>query len=153
MAINLQAQSSPNVAHVKLETKEDYKNSEDLVMQSIDWVLNTPVTKNASKRKEISAFLINWMSGSPNISVALVEGLTPLDCPDCLVAFMAGWVKYSIENNYSKNDVTNALAGIESAVDFYKKNKSELGKNSELEKLIKHKKKGTLKEYVESKFI
>ncbi|PHR46231.1 MAG: hypothetical protein COA32_11805 [Fluviicola sp.] len=137
---------------IKLEKAEDYKKSEKLVLSSTQWLLNTPVSESPEKRKEINAFLMKWLNGSPTVSIELVSGIVPLDCGDCLISFMSGWAKYSLENDYSKNKVECAMAGVENAIEFYKKNKSELGKNSDMEKLIKQKKKGKLKEYIESKY-
>lgn len=65
---------------------------------------------------------------------------------------MSGWTKYSLENDYSKNKIECAVAGAENAIEFYEKNKSELGKISDMEKLKKQQKKGNLKKYIESKF-
>jgi len=137
---------------LKLENAEDYKKTEQLVLNSTEWLLKTPISENASKRKEISAFLMKWMSGSPTVSIALVSGIVPLDCADCLMSFMSGWTKYSLENDYSKNKVECAVAGAENAIEFYTKNKMVLGKNSDMEKLIKQQKKGKLEKYIESKF-
>jgi len=137
---------------LKLENAEDYKKTEQLVLNSTEWLLKTPISENQSKRKEINAFLMKWMSGSPTVSIELVSGIVPLDCADCLMSFMSGWIKYSLENNYSKDKVECAVAGAENAVEFYKKNKSELGKNSDMEKLMKQQKKGKLKKYIKSKF-
>lgn len=92
------------------------------------------------------------MSGSPTVSIELVSGIVPFDCADCLMSFMSGWTEYSLENNYSKNKVECAVAGAENAIEFYIKNKSELGKNSDMEKLIKQQKKGKLEKYISSKF-
>ena len=137
---------------LKLENAEDYKKTEQLVLNSTEWLIKTPISENASKRKEINAFLMKWMSGSPTVSIELISGIVPLDCADCLISFMSGWTKYSLENDYSKNKVECAAAGAENAIEFYEKNKSELGKNSDMEKLIKQKKKGNLKKYIGSKF-
>jgi len=137
---------------LKLENVEDYKKTEQLVLKSTDWLLKTPVSENPGKRKEINAFLMKWMTGSPTVSIELVSGIIPMECPDCLMSFMSGWTKYSLENDYSNNKVECALAGAENTIEFYKKNKSELGKNSDMEKLIKRKKKGKLKKYIKSKF-
>lgn len=138
--------------NLKLETPEDFKKTEQLVLNSIDWLQKTLVSENPIKRKEINAFLIKWMTGTPTMTIKLVSGIVPLDCPDCLMSFMNGWTKYCLENNYSENTTECALAGAENAIAFYKKNKPEIGKNSDMEKLIKQKNKGKLKKYVESKF-
>ena len=152
VSTNLLAQEVEIPNDLKLEDAEDYKQTEELFLNSTDWLLKTPISKNPSKRKEINAFLMKWMTGSPTVSIELVSGIVPLDCADCLMSFLSGWTKYSLENDYSKNNVNCALAGAENAIEFYKKNKSELGKNSDMEKLIKQKKKGKLKKYIESKF-
>jgi len=137
---------------IKLENAEDYQKTEKLVLNSTEWLLKTPVSENPEKRKEINAFLMKWMSGSPSVSIELVSGIVPLDCGDCLMSFMSGWTKYSLENEYSKNKIECAVAGAENAIEFYEKNKSELEKNSDMEKLKKQQKKGKLKKYIESKF-
>ncbi len=152
VSTSLLAQEVEIVNDVKLENAKDYKKTEQLVLNSTEWLLKTPISENPGKRKEVNAFLMKWMSGSPTVSIELVSGIVPLDCADCLMSFMSGWTKYSIENDYSKNKVECAVAGAENAIEFYQKNKSELGKNSDMEKLIKQKKKGKLKKYIESKF-
>ncbi|MEO1654511.1 MAG: hypothetical protein AAFU64_13280 [Bacteroidota bacterium] len=137
---------------IKLKSKDDFKKSEALLLKSIDWYLNTPLSQEPAKRKEISTFAIKWMTGSPLVSIELVPGIVPMDCAECLMAFLGGWTKYSLENNYSKDKIEGALAGLESTIVFYQKNKTELGKKSDIEKLIKQKEKGKLRKYVESKF-
>ncbi len=137
---------------LKLENAEDYQKTENLVLTATDWLLKTPIGKSPEKRKEINSFLMKWMSGSPTVSIELVSGIVPLDCVDCLMLFMSGWTKYSLENEYSKDKVACAVAGAENAITFYEKNISELGRNADMEKLKKQKKKGKLKKYIESKF-
>lgn len=152
ISTNLLAQEIEIPKDLKLETPEDYKKTEQLVLNSTDWLLKTPISENPEKRKEINTFLMKWMIGSPTVSIELVSGIVPLECADCLMSFMSGWTKYSLENDYSKNKVDCALAGAENAIEFYNKNNSELGKNSDMEKLIKQKEKGKLIKYIESKF-
>ncbi len=152
VSTNLLAQNVGIPSDLKLENAEDYKKTEQLVLNSTEWLLKTPLSENPNKRKDINAFLMKWMSGSPTVSIELVSGIVPLDCADCLMSFMSGWTKYSLENDYSKDKVECAVAGAENSIEFYKKNKSELGKNSDMEKLMKQQKKGKLKKYIKSKF-
>jgi len=152
VSTSLLAQDVEIPSDLKLENAEDYKETEQLVLNSTEWLWKTPISENPNKRKEINAFLMKWMSGSPTVSIELVSGIVPLDCADCLMSFMSGWTKYSLENDYSKDKVECAVAGAENAIEFYKKNKSELGKNSDMEKLMKQQKKGKLKKYIKSKF-
>jgi len=152
VSTSLFAQDVEISSDLKLETPEDFKKTEQLVLNSTEWLLKTPISENPDKRKEINFFLLNWMTGSPSVSIELVSGIVPLDCADCLMLFMSGWTKYSLENDYSKDKVECAVAGIENAIEFYKRNKSELGKNSDMEKLIKQQKNGKLKTFIKSKF-
>lgn len=152
LAMNLTAQEIQIPDDIQLESKKDFQDHEKLVLQSIEWIQNTPLSQNPSKRREINAFLMKWMSGTPSITIELVSGLVPLECSECLMLFMSGWTKYSIENNYSQDKLKCALAGVEMTVAFYEKNKSELGKKSEMEKLIKRKKKGKLEKYVAAQY-
>lgn len=152
VSTSLLAQDVEIPSELKLENAENYKETEQLVLNSTEWLLKTPISENPNKRKEINAFLMKWMTGSPTVSIELVSGIVPLDCADCLMSFMSGWTKYSLENDYSKDKVECAVAGAENAIEFYKKNKSELGKNSDMEKLMKQQKKGKLKKYIKSKF-
>ncbi|MBW7870488.1 MAG: hypothetical protein H3C39_05435 [Flavobacteriia bacterium] len=137
--------------NVKLETADDYKNTEPQVIKAVDWLVNTPVSQNPEKRAAVNAFLLQWLSGSPSVSIVVATGVAPMDCGDCLMVFMGGWAKYSLNNNYSSDKIECATAGVETAIEFYEKNKSALGKNSDMEKLIKQKNKGKLKEYLQSK--
>ena len=150
LASNLKAQEIVIPKDIKLETPEDYKVTEKLVLEGIEWVQNTPLSANSAKRRDVNAFLVKWMSGSPTVSIELFAEITPMKCTECLIAFMGGWTKYSLENNYSEDGVKGALAGVERAIAFYEKNKSMVEKDSGLEKLIKRKNKGELESYVQS---
>ena len=141
-----------NNENFQLKTKEDFAKYETKVIEYINWLMDNPLNQKREIRKEKSAFLIKWMTGSPTVTIELVSGIVPMECAECLLSFMSGWTKYSLENNYSKNKIDCALAGAEYAIEFYEKNKSELGKNSDMKKLIKQKKKGKLKKHIESKF-
>jgi len=139
-------------SNISLVTPDDFKQTEQLVLKATDWLANTPVGEHPDKRIAMNAFLMKWMSGSPSVSIALVEGIVPLDCADCLMAFMSGWTKYSLEHNYADDKIACAVAGAEHAILFYEKNKAALGKNADMEKLIKQQKKGKLPSYIESKY-
>jgi len=69
--------------------------------------------------------------------------------PDLLMIFMGGWAKYSLESKDFKNKNSGSMAGIESVIEFYTKNKDFMPKDKNIEKYIKMKDKGTLKEYIE----
>ncbi|MEZ4849835.1 MAG: hypothetical protein R3B93_14705 [Bacteroidia bacterium] len=135
-----------------LETASDYEKYEKSIVAAVDWLTEAPVNSNESHRKEVNAFLMKWLTGSPSVSIALTtEIATFMDCGDCLLVYMGGWAKYVIETGDNDDKVKANLAGLESVMTFYQKHKSELGKNKAIEKYIKMKAKGKLEAFVESK--
>ncbi len=128
VSLNLLAQDVEIPSDLKLENAEDYKKTEELVLHSSAWLQNTPISENQSKRKEINAFLMQWISGSPTVTIKLVQGIVPLDCADCLMSFMTGWTVYSLENDYSKNNVDCAVAGADNAIVFMRETNLNLGR-------------------------
>jgi len=130
---------------------EDYTKYESDIVKGVNWLIETPLNTNENKRIEANKFLILWLTGSPNVSIEISkEVVTFMDCADCLMVFMGGWAKYSLENGYSNNKVKGNLAGIESVIEFYELNKKVLGKNKEIQKYIKLKDKGELEKHIES---
>ncbi len=152
LSTGLNSQSIEIPANVQLNSKEDYKKQEALVLKAIDWIQNTNLDKDIEKRKDVNAFLMKWMMGSPSVSIELIGGVVPLDCKECLMSFLAGWTKYSLENDYSKNKIEGALSGTNRMIDFYQKNEKFLENSTDIKKLIKKKKKKKLRKYLESKF-
>ena len=117
----------------------------------MNWLFETPIDVNPEKRKETNAFLMQWMSGGPNVSIELSEKITPyLDCSECLMIFMAGWSKYTLETKKFNKFKAN-LTGTESVIEFYLFNKSKIGENKKIEKFVKLKKAGRLEKYIRSK--
>jgi hypothetical protein len=93
---------------------------------------------------------MKWISGSPKVHIEIKQEIvTFMDSPDLLMIFIGTWAKYSIESKDFNNKINGTMTGIESVIDFYTKNKGQISKNKGVEKYIKMKEKGTLKEYVE----
>lgn len=134
------------------KSKEDYYTYEKDVIEGINWLVNTPISSNTAKRKEVNAFLMKWLSGSPYVTIELSQDIvTFMDCPDCLMVFLGGWTKYALENKDNSNKIKGNLAGIESLIEFYKKNQDALGKNKAIQKYIKLQEKDKLLTYIESR--
>lgn len=135
---------------IDLVTKEDYAKYEEKFIKDFNWIFETPIGVNPTKRKKTNTFLMQWMIGSPNVSIELSEKIvTYMDCGDCLMIFMGGWTKYSLgTNKFSKLEAN--LVGTESVIEFYMFNKSKIGKNNKIEKFIKLKEKGKLEKYIKS---
>ena len=79
-------------------------------------------------RNQVSTFLLQWLTGSPTVSVELsTKIVTYMDCGECMSLFMGRWAKYSIQSE-DNNSFKASLAGTEMAIEFYKNNKKDLGK-------------------------
>lgn len=137
----------------KLILAEDYKPYEDDVINTVDWLVNSPINSEASKRQEANAFLLKWLMGAPKVMVGISLEATKLDCEDCLMIFMGAWAKDNIIKNEYDNDLDGNLAGINAVIEFYNKNKKELGKNKAVEKMMKLKSKGKLESFVKENMI
>lgn len=148
-SLNIQAQDFRVPKRLKLEKAEDYAKYEDDVLKAVKWLKNTPVHEQKSKRKEVGAFLMKWITGAPDLTLTIDLKVCPYaEDPDCFLMFMAGWTEYALSK---KDDSASegAYAGTIAVLDFYEKNKYELGKVKGIKKLIKKRKKGKLKAHIE----
>ena len=154
MSVVVCGQSFEVPKNYKLETKEDYQKYEPQVLQAIDWALKTPLNKEIDKRTEVYTFLMAWVEGTPNVGVKLdtfVMNLTKKN-KDLLFPYIMGWIKYSLENNYAKDDLQTTKTGTEVLVKFYEDNKSVLKKDKEVEKYKKLIEKNQLEEELKKMF-
>lgn len=111
--------------------------------------MKTPVGTRTKDRQSINAFVLQWITGSPTVSIELTESIvTYMGNPDCLMMFLSGYTKYAIENKDGKNRFNGSLAGTLAVIDFYTANKKELGKIKAIEKLIKLKNKNKLEDFI-----
>ncbi|MBS9766998.1 MAG: tetratricopeptide repeat protein [Flavobacteriaceae bacterium] len=133
-----------------LKTKEDYAKYEQVVIDGCRWLMETPIDETPEKRRAMSMFLLQWIAGSPNVSVKLSEKIvTYADCADCVVIFMSSWASYALQTK-DNNEFMGSLKGTESVIKFYEKNKKSLGENEAVEEYIKLKKDNKLEEYIKS---
>ena len=134
----------------KLEKKEDYVLYEQDVINCVNWLMNTPLDANASKRKKANSFLLEWVTGCSYVHLEINTNIVSFpSSPDLLLIFLGGWAKYSLESKDFDDKIAGTIAGIESVISFYSKNKKSLPKEKNVEKYIKMKNNGTLKEYIE----
>ena len=151
ISIGLFAQDFEVPKNYKLDKAEDYAPYEQDVIKCFDWLMKTPINEQTSKRKEANAFLLKWLSGSPNVTIEIKQEIVTFmgTSPDLLMIFMGGWAKYSLESGNFNNKIEGSKAGIESVIEFYNSNRQALPKDKNVEKYIKMKEKGTLNEYIE----
>ncbi len=135
----------------KLEKAEDYERYEKDMRATYEWLMNTPIQEQEQKRIDANGFLIDWLSGSPNVHIEIkMEMINSMEkTSDFLIIFMGGWAIKTLEIKDYKNKIEGTKAGIEAVITFYTKNKAFLTKDKNIEKYIKMKEKGTLDEFIE----
>ena len=150
LSLGIFAQEFEVPKNYKFDNAKDYDKYESDVVRCVDWLIKTPVNEQADKRQASNAFLLKWISGSPKVHIEVKQEIvTFLDDGDLLMIFMGAWTKYSIESKAFDDKINGTMNGIESVIDFYIRNKGSISKNKGVEKYLKLKEKGTLKEFVE----
>ena len=119
------------------KTKAEYIRSEPEVINTIDWLENSPINQQVGRRKKLNANFLAWLTNSPTVSIDLNEKTTPFTKknPELLFIFMGGWTKYSLQNGYSKDALKCNMAGIKSSIKVYQMGNGLL-KDGEMDKII-----------------
>lgn len=131
------------------QTKEEFVRSESAVINTINWLENTPVNQQVDLRTARKAQLLAWITNSPTVTIDLHANITPFmnRNPELLIIFMGGWTRYCLENAYSRDPVACNLAGLQSVIKVYKMGNG-LKHDREMEKIIDMQTKGTLEQWV-----
>jgi len=146
-AITSQAQQTELLNELP-QTKEQFIASEKNVLATIQWLETTPVKNEEEKRKEQYALLLAWVTNSPTVTIEVNADLLTFSKKnsELMLMFMAGWIRYALQNNYSKDQVQGNLAGIRCAANVYKS--GGLKTDKEMQKLIDLDGKGELEKWV-----
>ncbi|WP_435413146.1 hypothetical protein [Psychroserpens mesophilus] len=150
--VSISAQEFVVPENYSLVAAEDYEPYKQDVLNAIQWLETTPLNEQHDKRKEVSAFFMKWVTGSPTVSISLMPYVLDLSekNAELLSIFLGGWTKASIEQNYKITDTQGNIAGIKSILNFYSKNrKAGIIKNKVIEKLLKQKTDKNLEKWLE----
>lgn len=132
-------------------TKEGFIKSEPALINTIDWLENTPLNEQADKRKLLNATFVAWVVNSPTVTIEVNSKVAPLakKNPDLLIIFMGGWAKYSLQNNYSNDAVQCNLAGLKSVIKVYQMGIG-IKKDKDIDKLVDLNSKNELESWIRS---
>ena len=138
--------------NIELKVKDDYTKYEPTVVAAAKWLEETDLDKDAQKRQDVNAFVLQWISGSPTVSVDITTNLSKIygKNPTLIGIYLASYSKHFIENRSSATKLTAAKAGILSMMNVYKKD-IRIIKNKEMDKLIRFSN-SELDDYVAGKF-
>jgi hypothetical protein len=67
------SQALPNFEEIPLTAATDYKPAENSVLTAANYVFSTPVNEQNADRQKAMAFIIKWMSGTPDYTFELDE--------------------------------------------------------------------------------
>jgi hypothetical protein len=151
-SISVFAQDNGVPAEYTLGQAADYAKYERNVLQCIDWLMATPYLSQPEQDNKASAFLVTWISGSPEITVELnskIANFIEVN-PNLMLVFMAGWTKYALQSRKFDDKLNGTLKGIESVIAYYQKNKDRLQKDRHVDDYIEMQKKNTLVAYIKT---
>ncbi len=119
------------------KTKAEYIRSEPAVINTIDWLENSPINQQVARRNQLNNKFLAWLTHSPTVTVNVNENITSFSKKnhELLSIFMGGWTKYSLLHGYSKDSVQCNIAGVKSAMKVYLLGNGIL-KDEEMEKII-----------------
>ena len=144
------AQNFEVPADYSFKVKEDYTRYEKEVIAATDWRQATPLNEQQDKRKNVSAFHMEWINGSPTVNVEINPAIMDFEKKNAgmLILYMAGSAKYVLTNNYSKDMRAKQKFALQILMDVYKKDGS-IKKDKKMDKLIKQTEEGKLDEWLE----
>lgn len=146
----LQAQTTFEVTQkVELKTQEDYPKYEAAVIEAAKWLEETDLDKELTKRQQVNAFVLQWVSGSPTITVEINPQIAKIYGKNVqlLGIYLASYTKYYLENKGTADKFSAIKAGIISMMNVYKKG-IDIKKSKEMEKLIKLTNNNKLDDYI-----
>lgn len=140
--------------NIELKAAEDYARYESDIIKAAKWLEETDLDKETEKRKKISQFVVQWLTGSPNVSIELNEPLMDIfeDNPSFMVIYFASASKYILENQGTASKLNAAKAGLLSVLKVYQK-KIGIKENKAIKKLNGAYEKNNLDQYISEKII
>jgi hypothetical protein len=154
MCITLNAQSKPFElpANYPPTEKSEYIKFKADFLNGIKWLEETPFNEQGKSRKKANAFIVEYLTNSPDISVA-IDG-TALKVADknsdLLVIYMGGYARLAFESQKGKQDQTQCVtAALKSIIKYYKANIDKgLKKDKNILKLIAADEQGELEKWI-----
>ncbi|RYY34289.1 MAG: hypothetical protein EOP46_13870, partial [Sphingobacteriaceae bacterium] len=94
------SQDLPPIEGIKLDGSEVFKLNEQLVLQTADYLLTTPVKENDIDRLKAVQFLMKWMEGTPDHTFTISEYPTKFFSynVDLMSVYMASLCKSELED-------------------------------------------------------
>jgi hypothetical protein len=114
----------------------------------MNWLLKTPVKDDDAERKDVNAYVLLWMTGTPDVTIEVPGYITDFSKknPDMLFAWMCGYALNDLSSPKA-GDEENNLSGVRAAIGLYQLG-GDIKKDKKMEELIEKDKDGTLETWV-----
>lgn len=153
-----------NVPRYSFKTDKDYALFEPIVLNAYDWLIETPFTEEPGKREAAERFIMEWLSGTPTVSVMIgpIVGGIMSENRNFMTIVLGGYAVYllhekkgdgalnslEVRGDSEQDQIAATEAAVHYAIDFYQKNRATVGACPAIERYIKMDKKGKLTEYI-----
>jgi hypothetical protein len=142
------------------ESESDFRRDEPKIIENILWLEANPIASTANNTKDITAYVIDWLSNCPYVTVLydemFLENLAHNKkykfSEKFRVTYLFGKSYYILLNPDDSNEVKASARGIEGMVKVYRELKKidPDVKHRLLEKYSRMEKKGKIEAYTES---
>src|SRR5947209_3742656 len=99
--------AAPVPENYLLNARGDYTRYQGDLIKTIDWLQNASWSEPIDNRKPANAFLIAWVSGSPDVTISIDHHLIKLmdKNPELMVIYMGGFTKYALQHKTDFNKI------------------------------------------------
>ena len=145
------AQNAPVPENYVLKAKTDYAKYQDDIIKTVDWLQNASWNDSPESRKPANAFVVNWITGSPDVTITLGSALIKYTDknPELLVIYMGNYAKYAIQHKADFNKTQADLAAIKALIEKYNKETTHK-KDKGIEKLAQLDQDSKLEDWIKS---
>ncbi len=142
------AQDFEECNDIELEKEQDYRDTEDLVLECANYLYNHEPNEISTANKNATLFLISWATGAPYSFQVWVWGTKLAEKePALLIIYMAVLVKVGLQHDLFEGREANIKAA-EMMYDYVKNEPFEMKRKGYLKKFIKAGDKGELAEFI-----
>ena len=131
-------------------TKEEFVKSEQDFINAANWLEKTTITSDTKNRTLVNAYVTAWVINSPTVTIEMRSSILKAFDKNAqlLPVFLAGYSRYCLQNNYSKDELKCNVAGLKAVINCYNLG-GELKKDKALLKVIDKDNEGKLEEWVQ----
>ena len=136
-----------------LDAPDDYPQYQEIVIESLQWLLKTPMEEQVNLRAKHNAFDLIWLSGAPNLSIDIDSKAMPfMDTHEELFyTFIFGMALYQLKHPGVKTDkIKLHTYGLKAVAEMVLKS-HHVEMDASLRKIVKAYRKKQLKEYAQKR--